>query len=96
MIYVVLTIGAAQHSGYWSQYPGNYEHWRFSEGFMQGWDDAWSFFTSVSMLPPSASVPELGFKGPWAKKRVQAHVAAKGGNNLWEYGACQHNMAGSG
>lgn len=75
----------AQHTGYWSQYPGNYEHWRFGEGFIRGWEDAWMFFKSVSMLPPDASVPELGFTGPWTKIRVREHAAAKGSSNLWEF-----------
>lgn len=80
-------IRIAQHSGHWSQYPGNCEHWRFDEGFIRGWDDAWLFFGSVSMLPPDAPVPELGFTGPWAKIRAREHAAAKGGSNLWEFGA---------
>lgn len=54
---------------------------------MKGWDDAWSFFKSVAILPPDAPVPELGFKGPWGKIRVQEHAAVKGNNNLWEFGA---------
>ncbi|GJE85411.1 glycoside hydrolase family 5 protein [Phanerochaete sordida] len=75
----------AQHSGYWAQFPGNYEHWRFGDGFVRGWDDAWMFFRSISMLPPDAPVPELGFTGPWAKIRAREHVAAKGASNLWEF-----------
>ncbi|THH00439.1 hypothetical protein EW026_g2083 [Hermanssonia centrifuga] len=74
-----------QHSGYWSQYSGHYEHWRFSEGFIQGWDDNWMFFNSVSTLPPTSPVPELGFKGPWMKRRIQEHIASKGNGNIWEY-----------
>lgn len=35
-----------EHSGYWDRYPGHYEHWRFDQGFIRGWDDAYMFFTS--------------------------------------------------
>ncbi|KAI0667210.1 glycoside hydrolase [Trametes maxima] len=31
-----------EHSGYWAQYPGDYEHWRFADGFTKGWDDAYA------------------------------------------------------
>ncbi|CAL1698881.1 unnamed protein product [Somion occarium] len=75
-----------EHSSYWSQFPGKYEHWRFGDGFTLGWDDAWMFFSSVESLPPSSPVPELGFKGPWTKRRLEQHVQEKGGGNaLWEF-----------
>jgi glucan 1,3-beta-glucosidase len=77
---------SGQHQGYWSQYPGHYEHWRFDDGFLRGWDDAWLFFRSISNLPASSSIPELGFKGPWLKVRLGEHTAAKGTGNLWEFG----------
>src|SRR5882762_11071531 len=41
----ILWIG--EHIAYWSRYPSNYEHWRFSEGFYRGWDDAYTFFAST-------------------------------------------------
>ncbi|KAI0338056.1 glycoside hydrolase [Trametopsis cervina] len=74
-----------EHQGYWRQHPGHYEHWRFDEGFLRGWDDAWLFFRSISNLPPSSSIPELGFKGPWLKMRLREHAAARGSGNLWEF-----------
>ncbi|KAK7685459.1 hypothetical protein QCA50_011322 [Cerrena zonata] len=86
-----------QHMAYWSQHPGNYEHWRFEHGFIVGWDDAWLFFESVAALPPHSPVPELGFKGPWLRRRLQQHVQDKGGGNgLWEFehGFSQGLMAG--
>jgi glucan 1,3-beta-glucosidase len=33
-------------------------------------------------------VPELGYKGPWAKIRAAEHAQAKGASNLWEFGPC--------
>lgn len=73
-----------EHSSYWSQFPGHYEHWRFGEGFMEGWDDAWSFLSETTSTT-RVSVPELGFKGPWAKRRAQGHARDKGNSNLWEF-----------
>ncbi|OCH93989.1 glycoside hydrolase [Obba rivulosa] len=73
-----------EHATYWKQYPGQYEHWRFGEGFIQGWDDAWTFL-SASASHPGAFMQELGFKGPWAKRRAQAHAREKGEGNLWEF-----------
>ncbi|CCM05837.1 uncharacterized protein FIBRA_08073 [Fibroporia radiculosa] len=78
-----------EHTSFWSQYPGNYEHWRFSEGFLRGWEDAWIFFAQASQQY-ATSVPELGFKGPWAKRRAQDHAATKGNANLWEF---EHGLA---
>ena len=71
-----------EHEAYWSQYPGSYEHWRFNEGFVQGWDDAYAFFTSSG----GPVLPELGFRGAWLKIRERAHVADRGnGPRAWEY-----------
>ncbi|OBZ65555.1 Glucan 1,3-beta-glucosidase 3 [Grifola frondosa] len=39
----------------------------------------------VSSTPPSSPVPELGFIGPWVKRRSQVYVTAKGDTNRWEY-----------
>lgn len=74
-----------EHSSYWDQYPGHYEHWRFSEGFLKGWDDAWLFYSEASHAR-SASVPELGYKGPWSKRRAQEHARNRGSGNMWEFG----------
>ncbi|ETW83016.1 glycoside hydrolase family 5 protein [Heterobasidion irregulare TC 32-1] len=71
------------HTGWWSKHPGHYEHWRFSEGFICGWNDAYMLFSS----PPTrgGSIPEIGFKGAWAKRRAAAHARERGQGNLWEY-----------
>ncbi|TCD69535.1 Glucan 1,3-beta-glucosidase 3 [Steccherinum ochraceum] len=74
-----------EHARYWDQYPGKYEHWRFEDGFLRGWDDAWLFFTSVSSIPALTTVPELGFKGACAKRRGTEHAREKGSGNLWEF-----------
>jgi glucan 1,3-beta-glucosidase len=76
-----------EHSGWWDKYPGNYEHWRFSDGFNIGWEDAYAVFASA---PARRNIPiaEIGYKGPWAKIRAAQHAQAKGSNSLWEFGMC--------
>ncbi|KAI0628657.1 glycoside hydrolase [Trametes polyzona] len=77
-------LALGQHASYWQQYPGNYEHWRFAEGFTRGWDDAY-LFAALSQVRSSAFVEEIGFVGPWKNRRVREHVATKGDSNLWEF-----------
>lgn len=76
---------AAEHVAYWAQYPGEYEHWRFGQGFDTGWSDAYAFFNAAergSGAPGNqVVVPELGFKGAWARRRTNDH-----GKGYWEYG----------
>lgn len=72
-----------EHVTYWSQYPGQYYHWRFDHGFVVGWQDAYWFF-GHSVCETVA--PEMGFKGPWAKRRLQEHVQSTGSEpGLWEF-----------
>ncbi|KAI0353871.1 glycoside hydrolase [Trametes cingulata] len=70
-----------EHSGYWQQYPGHYEHWRFAEGFTKGWDDAYMF----ASLGQGAFMEEIGFVGPWKQRRVREHIREKGDSNVWEF-----------
>ncbi|KAJ7643382.1 glycoside hydrolase superfamily [Mycena polygramma] len=65
-----------EHTAYWSQYPGKYNHARFAEGFALGWDDAYTFFTATL----DGGVSELGFVGAWAKTRTTDH-----GSSFWEF-----------
>ncbi|KAH8108792.1 glycoside hydrolase [Phellopilus nigrolimitatus] len=70
------------HSTYWDQQKGHYEHWRFEDGFIEGWEDAYTFFS----FDLGSAVPELGFKGQWAKRRAHAHSKEKGhSKNIWEF-----------
>ncbi|THH07031.1 hypothetical protein EW146_g9442 [Bondarzewia mesenterica] len=73
------------HSGWWSQYPGHYQHWRFGEGFVRGWDDAYTFFSSTGTATAGGVVSEIGFKGAWAKRRAAEHVRERGEGNIWEF-----------
>ncbi|KAL5523241.1 EXG3_1 [Sanghuangporus sanghuang] len=72
----------SEHAGFWTQHPGHYEHWRFEEGFVRGWDDAFIFFS----FEVGSAVPELGFMGQWAKRRAFTHTREKGhSGNIWEF-----------
>ncbi|EJT98284.1 glycoside hydrolase [Dacryopinax primogenitus] len=75
------------HTIYWSRHPGHYEYWRFSDGFRQGWDDAYTFFT----FGEGPSISEIGFEVEWIKMRREQHAANKGqSSNLWEF---EHGLA---
>ncbi|KAG6908319.1 hypothetical protein DXG01_005295 [Tephrocybe rancida] len=71
----------AAHTNYWAQYPGQYEHWRFGDGFMNGWEAGFQFIDSSSPCDPHGRVNELGFRGAWARQTTQDH-----GKGYWEYG----------
>ncbi|EIW78117.1 glycoside hydrolase family 5 protein [Coniophora puteana RWD-64-598 SS2] len=80
----VLRDSLGQHSSYWDQYPGHYEHWRFEHGFRQGWDDAYPFFSFDD--ESLTSVSEMGFRGHWLTRRVSDHVHASGkSKSIWEF-----------
>ncbi|KAF9234748.1 glycoside hydrolase family 5 protein [Melanogaster broomeanus] len=73
-----------QHASYWTQYSGQYEHWRFEKGYHQGWEDAYRFLLNRDTT--RNAVCELGNKGSWKKKRVHEHSTEYGfSNNVWEY-----------
>ena len=77
---------AGQHIVYWSQFPGEYEHWRFEEGFATGWDDAYLFACKWARLQ-SPFVEEVGFKGPWMYRRKEEHLHREVmSKNVWECG----------
>jgi glucan 1,3-beta-glucosidase len=59
------------------------EAWRFEDGFSVGWDDARLF---IRAIPSCSSVPELGFRQRWIKRRAGEHARNKGpGPHLWEF-----------
>ncbi|KAF8074494.1 glycoside hydrolase superfamily [Lyophyllum atratum] len=69
-----------EHTRFWAQYPGKYEHWRFGDGFVKGWDAGYVFIDSSPSNDPYGRVTELGFKGAWARQTTQDH-----GKGYWEY-----------
>ena len=74
-----------QHRSHWAQYPGHYEHQRFYDGFTIGWGDA-MLFASWNARDTSQHAQELGFRGPWLKRRTHEHVTYRGTGNVWEFG----------
>ena len=75
---------SGEHIAYWSQHQGQYDHWRFEHGFVVGWQDAYLYFESSAC---GTVASEMGFKGPWAKRRLEEHVQSTGsGPGLWEFG----------
>lgn len=72
----------ANHCDYWDNQGGQYEHWRFEDGFKVAWNDSLIFAQSRS---------RLGFVGEWSRKRRLAHVREKGDSKLvWEF---EHGFA---
>ena len=72
------TLFIGKHTQYWSQYPGYYNHSRFSSGFISGWDDTYAF---IQLTPTgSMTISEIGFKGAWAMKRTNDHD-----KSYWEF-----------
>ncbi|KAG8926337.1 Glucan 1,3-beta-glucosidase 3 [Tulasnella sp. 417] len=71
-----------QHRAYWTPKGENYEFWRFKEGFLQGWKDAFMFVT----FPKGSTSSELGFRGEWLKRRTARHARDCGSSEfLWQF-----------
>jgi len=84
----------AQHTQYWSNHKGDYEHWRFEAGFVQGWDDAFLFFLFSPQVVVETPVSELGFQGQWVKRRTEGHILSRGnGKAVWEFGEYRLTIA---
>lgn len=79
------TFGA--HCGYWDgNHPGEYEHWRFENGWRQGFDDALAFFGARAngQLPGGEGGDKIGFLDLWVRKRILESGQAMG-PSLWEW-----------
>ncbi|KAJ4479076.1 glycoside hydrolase superfamily [Lentinula aciculospora] len=82
--------GAMQaHVGWWDQHssnPNEFEHWRFEEGFDQGWEDCLAFYFGNSPTAGALFGSELGFVGPWKRLRTEGHRREKGDSKMvWEF-----------
>lgn len=69
-----------EHVSYWNRIPGNYEHWRFSQGYDDGWRTNYAFL-AFECATPNGQVAELGFARSWASSN-RSHR----GDFFWEYG----------
>lgn len=67
------------HSNYWqSQDPNrDWQHWRFADGFRQGWNDARAF--------DKFNHSEIGRKAAWKRSRELEHIREKGAGHdiIW-------------
>ena len=67
------------HAGYWDSQGGQYEHWRFEEGFRTAWQDCLAFWHD-------GGYSKIGFKDNWCKLRMSQHCQARGQSQcVWEY-----------
>ncbi|KAJ3794347.1 glycoside hydrolase superfamily [Lentinula aff. detonsa] len=73
------------HVEWWNQHssnPNEFEHWRFEEGFNQGWEDSMAFFFASGVLCGSV----IGFLGQWKRLRTGAHRRERGDSKMvWEF-----------
>lgn len=77
------TMGA--HCNYWdSTYPGQYEHWRFEQGWRVGFNDALAFFgMRANGGLQGHGGDKIGMLDIWVKKRIVE--SGQAGKNLWEF-----------
>jgi hypothetical protein len=79
-----LNVVLDNHKSYWSQFHGSYNHSRFDEGYSEGWDTAFHFFTfSFESDGINGSINEPGFGSAWAKKCCTTEDRSK--KSYWEY-----------
>ncbi|KAA6407997.1 MAG: glycoside hydrolase family 5 [Lasallia pustulata] len=80
------TVGT--HVGYWNQTSpgGQFEHWRFEQGWDVGFSDALAFFglrTSGGLGGSSTGGDTIGHLDLWVRKRIME--SGQGGRFLWEF-----------
>lgn len=72
------TQATEEHSAYWDQHEGNYEHWRYADGYVSGWQDAAAFYEFHGST--------IGRINAWQDARRAQHIAAKGNSGaIWEW-----------
>ena len=75
------TCGA--HCQWWdSNHPGQYEHWRFEQGWDVGFNDAMAFFGMRSQKGLQGS-DKIGMLDLWVLKRLKE--SGQGGKFVWEF-----------
>ena len=73
------------HCHYWdSNHPGNYEHWRFEQGWKLGFNDAMTFFgMRANGHLYGAGGDKIGMLDLWVLKRIVE--SGQAGKLLWEF-----------
>jgi len=75
------TVGG--HCNYWdSNHPGQYEHWRFEQGWDVGYNDAMAFFGMRSQNGLEGA-DKIGMLDLWCLKRLRD--SGQGGKFVWEF-----------
>ncbi|KAK0322070.1 Glucan 1,3-beta-glucosidase 3 [Friedmanniomyces endolithicus] len=75
------TVGA--HTHYWdTSHPGQYEHWRFEQGWDVGFQDAIIFFGMRSQGGVDGG-DKIGMMDLWCLKRLRE--SGQGGKLVWEF-----------
>lgn len=75
------TVGG--HRQYWDgQHPGNYEHWRFEQGWDVGFNDAMQFFGMRGQHGLDGA-DGIGMLDLWCLKRIRE--SGQGGGFVWEF-----------
>ena len=73
----------AAHCQYWdTNYPGQYEHWRFEQGWNTGFNDAMAFFGMRSQRCLEGA-DKIGMLDLWCLKRMRE--SGPTGAFVWEF-----------
>ena len=76
------TVGAHVH--WWdSNHPGQYEHWRFEQGWDVGFHDAMAFFGMRGGQGGLNGGDKIGMLDLWVLKRLRE--SGQGGKFIWEF-----------
>jgi aryl-phospho-beta-D-glucosidase BglC (GH1 family) len=72
------------HVNYWARRGSGYEHWRYSNGWTVGWNDALAFFgMRLNGFLPGTGGDKIGCVEIWARKRISESSMV--GNFVWEF-----------
>ncbi|KAF2717490.1 glycoside hydrolase family 5 protein [Polychaeton citri CBS 116435] len=75
------SVGA--HCHYWdTNHPGQYEHWRYEQGWDVGFNDAMAFFQSRAQRGLDGA-DKIGMLDIWVLKRLRD--SGQGGGYVWEF-----------
>jgi aryl-phospho-beta-D-glucosidase BglC (GH1 family) len=72
------------HVNYWNRRGSGYEHWRYANGWIVGWNDALAFFgMRVNGGLPGIGGDKIGSLDIWVRKRISDSSSV--GNYAWEF-----------
>ncbi|KAK5725998.1 Glucan 1,3-beta-glucosidase 3 [Elasticomyces elasticus] len=72
------------HAHYWdTNHPGQYEHWRFEQGWDVGFHDAMTFLGMRGQAGQNNGGDKIGMLDLWVLKRLRE--SGQGGKFMWEF-----------